>query len=98
MLPYVKHLLNDIVLAEYYTIDEMLVENLVLFMYKQKFAVNPVYVNSKGYVMGLVGLLPEDNLCRRFIQSEVELAVYLSPAYDPLWYPITGKQSIISVF
>jgi hypothetical protein len=24
--------------------------------------------------------------------------LYLSPAYDPLWYPITGKQSIISVF
>jgi hypothetical protein len=67
MLPFAKHLLNDMVLAEYYTIDEMLVENLVLFMYKQKFAVDPVYVHSKGYVMGLVELLPEDNLCRRFI-------------------------------
>lgn len=59
---------------------------------------DPVYVNNKAYVMALVELLQEDNLCRKFISSELELAVYLSPPYDPLWYPITGKESIISVF
>ncbi len=58
MLPHAKALLEDHILAQYYTIDEMMVENLVLFMYKQKFAVDPVYVNSKNYVKGLVGLLP----------------------------------------
>lgn len=48
-------------------------------MYKQLFAKDPVYVNSKKYIEGLVGLLTEGNLCKRFILSEIELAVYLSP-------------------
>lgn len=47
----------------------MMIENLVLFMYKWKFSIDPVYVNNKSYIDKLIGLLPEDNMCRQFIHN-----------------------------
>lgn len=35
-----------------------MIENLVLFMYKMKFSIDPVYVNNRTYITKLVQLLP----------------------------------------
>jgi hypothetical protein len=53
-----KLLLEDKFLLEYYSVDDKIVENLVIYMYRWKLTKEPVFVNNKQYLHELLTLLP----------------------------------------
>jgi hypothetical protein len=53
-----KTLLSDLFLSTHFTIDDMMKENLVLYMYKWVFNKNPAFVANKEYIEELISLLP----------------------------------------
>jgi hypothetical protein len=67
LVPDVAMLLTDPYLLEYYCVDERLIENLVLYMYKWKFNQESTFVKNKDYLEALLSLLPEESECRRYI-------------------------------
>lgn len=71
LIPDVGLLLTDQYLLEYYCVDERLIENLLLYMYKWKFNQEPTFVNNHSYLSALLQLLPEHSECRRYIEAEI---------------------------
>jgi hypothetical protein len=69
--------LEDPHLAAEYVVDEIIIENLILFMYKWRLEENR-YVDHQEYINELVTILPEDNGIRSYIQAETAFAVMLS--------------------
>lgn len=63
----VNILLQDKYLLEYYCVDERLVENLVLYMYKWKFNQEPTFIKNQEYLEALLTLLPANSECRSYI-------------------------------
>ena len=94
LVPDVAMLLTDPYLLEYYCVDERLIQNLVLYMYKWKFNQESTFVKNKDYLEALLSLLPEESECRRYIEAEIEFALMLSTPNNPIQYPLTQSETI----
>lgn len=46
MIKYADVLLKDEYLLDYYSVDERIIENLVLYLYKWKFSKNPSFKDN----------------------------------------------------
>ena len=87
MIKYAKCVLNDPHLAAEYVVDEIIIENLILFMYKWRLE-EQVYVDHKSYVDELILILPEENAIRKYIEAESAFAVMMSNSDRPVEYPL----------
>ena len=56
----------------------MMIENLVLYMYKWTFSKDHTFSANEEYIKELMTLLPEENEHRRFIENETAFAIALS--------------------
>lgn len=57
-------LLEDEWINKNFNLNQIMIENLVLYMYKWKMNSNPSYAESSAYLRELVYLLPLGNKCR----------------------------------
>ncbi len=98
-ISYVNFLLKDPYLLEYYCVEDKLIENLVLYMFKWKCSKEPVFIKNKDYFEELVTILPEHSDCRVFVLSTIEFASMLSTPEFPIEYPLTedGPISIVEI-
>lgn len=64
-----KLLLANEFINNYFPVDEMMIENLVLYMYKWTFSKDHTFLANEEYIKELLILLPEDNEHRRFIEN-----------------------------
>ena len=87
MIRFAKVVLEDPHLGAEYMVDETIIENLILFMYKWKLE-EKCYVDDYEYVVELVTILPEDNSIRKYIEAETAFAVMLSSPEHPVEYPL----------
>jgi hypothetical protein len=71
-------------------------ENVVLYCYRQQMMAEPVYAKSQDYLQALITLLPEDNLLRVFISSEIALALIFSKGAREIRFPICGESGLIT--
>ncbi len=53
-----NELLKDEYLNRYFTINEIIIENLVLFMYKKRFSISAIFKDHESYIRKIVTLLP----------------------------------------
>ena len=78
MLSHITSLVNDEHLSNEFGFDTSICENLVVYLYKSKLAIQPQYMKNEDYLRTLLLLLPEDNEIREFIICEFEIAKRLS--------------------
>lgn len=62
-----SELLGDEFLNRYFTVNETVVENLVLYMYKKRFSISSIFRDHEKYVKRLLNLLPSTNNTRGFV-------------------------------
>jgi hypothetical protein len=57
-------LLEDEWINDNFSLNQIIIENLVLYMYKWKLNQSPSYAESSPYLKDLINLLPSGNKCR----------------------------------
>lgn len=88
MIRFARVVLEDPHLSAEYVVDEVIVENLILYMYKWRLE-EETYVQHREYVRELITMLPPENSIRNYIEAETEFAVMLSTPDHPVEYPLT---------
>lgn len=61
--------MRDKYLNRYFTVNDTIVENLVLYMYKKCFSKSALFKDHAEYVKKLLTILPESNMSRQFIEN-----------------------------
>lgn len=57
LIPACQQLLKDDFLARTFNVDTKLVENLVIYLYRKRLSINPVYEENKEYIDAIVNIL-----------------------------------------
>jgi wobble nucleotide-excising tRNase len=69
LIPITGLLLEDDWINSNFTLNQIMIESLVLYMYKWKLNTNPSYAESSPFLKELVNLLPTGNKCREYIEA-----------------------------
>jgi tetrahydromethanopterin S-methyltransferase subunit B len=87
LIPACRQLLHDDFLAKTFAVDGKLVENIVIYLYRKRLSLNPVYEENKLYIDAIVKILEEANVKRRFLElSEIYAGMFSSHSYK-MKYP-----------
>ena len=89
--------MHDEYLNRYFTVNEIIIENLVLYMYKKCFSKSAMFKDHAVYIEKLVTLLPENNNSRQFIINELQFALLLSAPGKGVKFPISKTHAFPKV-